>query len=301
MVIVRLMGGLGNQLFEYAAGRALALRTGQSLAFDSTYLTNAPEHETPRKLRLAAFGLDAPIADEGDIKRLIGPGQARALVPAVAGRILRRIGRAVFPKEKVIFSDTAIEDLEALTRIKGDAYLNGFWQTEAAFADHAGTIRAEFASPNASREARGEMRTRMRTRDSVSIHIRRGDYVTDADTNAYHGTCSVEYYQAACSMMSEKLAGASFFVFSDDMDWCRENLDLGYPVEFVESRGPDSDVEEIRLMSSCAHNIIANSSFSWWGAWLNANPQKTVIAPRKWFNHSDPLDACRTPRDWIRI
>jgi hypothetical protein len=137
------------------------------------------------------------------------------------------------------------------------------------------------------------------TKNAVSIHIRRGDYVLNTSTNKHHGVCNLDYYEAAVEYIREKIESLTFFIFSDDIAWVKENLKLDNAV-FVSS--PEiKDYEELILMSKCKHNIIANSSFSWWGAWLNQNPDKIVIAPRQWTTKktADELDIL--PKSWIQI
>jgi hypothetical protein len=119
--------------------------------------------------------------------------------------------------------------------------------------------------------------------NAISLHVRRGDYANNPKTKATHGLCSLDYYQASVRQMAQKVARPHFFIFSDDMEWVQGNLKIDFPCVFVEhNRGAES-YNDMRLMSLCKHHIIANSSFSWWGAWLNPNMEKIVIAPRKWF------------------
>ena len=121
---------------------------------------------------------------------------------------------------------------------------------------------------------------------SVALHVRRGDYVTNKSTNSFHGTCTVEYYQKAVDELTKRIGSISLFMFSDDIEWVRQNLKFPIPTTYVE-HADMPDYERMILMSHCEHNIIANSSFSWWGAWLNQNPEKIVIAPERWFNGNE--------------
>jgi hypothetical protein len=137
----------------------------------------------------------------------------------------------------------------------------------------------------------------IRACNSVSLHVRRGDYVQNPIINQTHGLCSLEYYEKAVQYMAEKLEKPVFFVFSDDILWCKENLKLPFPTVFVE--GNFLNYEDLTLMSACQHQIVANSSFSWWGAWLNNFAKKIVIAPKKWFNDQEIKDLI--PQTWTRL
>src|SRR5690606_26072631 len=122
-----------------------------------------------------------------------------------------------------------------------------------------------------------------KTTTSVSLHVRRGDYVQLQSAHNFHGVLPLTYYKRAILLLKEKLERFTIFVFSDDLDWVRSNLQAETPVVYVDYRSDDKTATDLALMSLCKHNIIANSSFSWWGAWLNRNPGKQVIAPKPWF------------------
>jgi hypothetical protein len=182
------------------------------------------------------------------------------------------------------------------------AYLDGYWQSEKYFGDVADVIRKDFTVKRAPSAANAAWLDRIGATVSVSIHVRRGDYVTNADANKFHGTCGIDYYQRAVQMLSSRLGGRpEFFVFSDDPAWVRANLDLGsHPHHYVTNNDAQTNYEDLRLMSSCRHHIIANSTFSWWGAWLNASPDKVVVAPRRWFRADEMDDRDLVPSGWVR-
>ena len=141
----------------------------------------------------------------------------------------------------------------------------------------------------------------MNAASSVSVHVRRGDYVNDPKTNAYHGTCSLDYYKKAVEIIRNKVKDPVFFIFSDDAEWVKKNFNIDEQQVLVSEPEKLSLTEELKLMASCRHSVVANSSFSWWGAWLNNNNEKMVIAPQKWF--ADPLidTSDLIPSAWIRI
>ena len=139
--------------------------------------------------------------------------------------------------------------------------------------------------------------------ESICIHVRRGDYVIDAKTNQHHGICSLDYYYRCASAVAERTKDPHFFVFTDDPLWVREHLKLQYPMTFVDQNGSREAYEDIRLMSQCRHHIIANSSFSWWGAWLGTSPENIVFAPKQWFAKKSNQDEVNdiVPERWIKI
>lgn len=178
-------------------------------------------------------------------------------------------------------------------------FVDEYYQNEKYFIDIADEIKKEFVLKNDFSAKAKEYLQRIENSNSVSLHIRRGDYVANKKINAYHGVCGLDYYNEAMKIIKEKINNPIFFVFSDDIHWAEENLK---GTEFVFVSCPEiEDVEELILMSKCKHNIIANSSFSWWGAWLNKNPEKIVIAPKRWFNDKKAEQINIAPANWLRI
>jgi hypothetical protein len=177
--------------------------------------------------------------------------------------------------------------------------LEGYWQSPCYFKDAEAAVRNSFTFKNESSVEVDSWLKQVAASESVSIHIRRGDYVNNPDTNKIHGTCSLDYYAAAAEKIRQLKQASSFFVFSDDIEWCRANLNIGSDLRFVQHNG--TAVDDLRIMSSCRSHIIANSTFSWWGAWLNSNPLKIVIAPAKWFNEPGRNASDLIPESWIRI
>ena len=146
-----------------------------------------------------------------------------------------------------------------------------------------------------------ELLSLIRTVNSVSLHIRRGDYVSNPDTNSALGTCSLEYYRHCIEHIASNVENPHFFLFSDDINWVRDNLKIKYPTTVVDGNSADTNYADLHLMSNCKHNIIANSSFSWWGAWLNNNPDKIIIAPKIWFANSPLTPKEIIPENWLKL
>lgn len=263
MIIVRLIGGLGNQCFQYAIGRRLAGLRNTELKLDLS------EFET---YKLHAYSL----GNLNITEKFATPEEV-----AAAKRV----------KEKHFHFDPGVFDLPDGT------YLHGYWQSEKYFTAISDIIRGDLTVKPPLAGKNKEIADAAAACNSVSLHIRRADYVTES----IFQPCSLDYYKAAVEHIAGAAPNPHFFAFTDDKAWVRENFKLDYPLTFVEHNGPDKNYEDLRLMSSCKHNIIANSTFSWWAAWLNKNPGKIIFAPKKWFTdkaHSDPKDI--VPASWLR-
>ena len=293
MIIVRLMGGLGNQLFQYAAARRLASWHDTILKIDTSWL-NASQQ---RSYCLGAFSVPEAFASLDETARLIGAG-------SVAFRMyLRRLTQRCRPYfRRHIFSESHVGPYDPnILRTPRDVYLNGYWQSEKYFADIEERLREELLIKDEPGAPNRMMLERICNNDSVSIHIRRGDYVSDPAIQRVHGSLTIQYYQRCVDIVAQRVASPHFFVFSDDHDWARENLRISYPTTYVSHNDPSRPHEDLRLMSACKHNVVANSSFSWWAAWLNSNPHKIVLAPRHWFQEPRYDTRDLVPSAWLRV
>ncbi len=272
MIIVRLKGGLGNQMFEYAAGRAMALATGARLLLDATFLNDrTPRHITFRSYELGIFTIAPEFTFLSRLSFLLPIPFVWPAFSVCAEKIGALFGRKM-------------------------VYLKDYFQSEKYFSDHAGDIRNDFTFKNPLSPAAEKIAAEIASTESVCLHVRRGDYVSDTKTAAHHGFAGDGgYYGKAIETIGEKIANPRFFVFSDDMEWCRKNLGIR-PAVFV-----PASADDLHLMSLCKHDIIANSSFSWWGAWLNKNPHKIVIAPKRWLRGETCDSGDIVPVSWIRI
>lgn len=290
MIISNVIGGLGNQMFQYAAGRALSLSRGVPFALDISSFASYRLHQGLELQRV--FGCIAPIASEKDIREILGwqfhPFARRVLARPVLSR-LRRPGFVVEPH---------FHYWPGINDVPADCCLFGYWQSEKYFRAAAQTIRADFTFARPSDPRNEELADRIGQSTAVSLHVRRGDYAQNAKTQAVYVLCSLEYYQAAIRHIAERVAQPSFFVFSDDPSWARDNLKIDFPCCFVDHNQGRESYNDMRLMSLCRHHIIANSSFSWWGAWLNPDPGKIVVAPGRWFVNANNV-ADLFPQDWV--
>lgn len=292
MIIVNVIGGLGNQMFQYAAGRALSLKLDEPLGLDISGFASYGLHQGYQLGR--AFVCSPEIASTEKVRELIGWRTNR-----LARRLLLRSGLRFLHGDHLVV-EPHFHYWSGIDRISGALYLQGYWQSEKYFAGVTDVIRADFTFRQPLSAANAEVVGRIGQTAAVSLHVRRGDYASNPRTQAAHGLCSPEYYRAAVRYVVERVAAPEFFVFSDDIAWARDNLDIGFPCHYIgHNRGAES-YNDMRLMNLCRHHILANSSFSWWGAWLNPRPDKIVVAPGEWFangNHVEDL----FPTGWVTL
>ncbi|MGE4325778.1 MAG: alpha-1,2-fucosyltransferase [Pseudodonghicola sp.] len=279
MIYTRLHGRLGNQMFQYAAGRALATRLGLPLAVDSRGALRRGEGVLTRVF-------DLPLAEPGALPSAKHDG-------FLAYALWRGFGRHPrFRRERGLGYNPAFAGWG------DDTYLHGYWQSERYFAAIGDVIRRDFTFPAFSTPQNAEMAARIAGTTAIALHVRRGDYLT----LGAHVLCDQAYYDAALARVLDGLKGTpTVFVFSDDPDWAKTNLPLPVEKVVVDFNGPETDFEDMRLMSLCRHNIIGNSSFSWWAAWLNTHDDKRVAGPVKWFGDPKLQNPDILPADWMRI
>lgn len=290
MIIVKMIGGLGNQLFQYALGRTIAHKKNTSLKIDITPFKTYNLH----KYALGNFNIIENFATEEEIRRLKYPSGMRFL-PSKLIQASKPYYNRSSVKEKTFNFDKNI------AKVPQDVYLDGYWQSEKYFVDIGDIIRNEFIVTSPQEGLNQALADQIKSCESVSLHIRRGDYVSNSNTNMIHGTCDIDYYMRCIECITKTVENPHFFVFSDDIEWARLNLKLPYPITFIDNNGPEKNYEDLRLMTQCRHNIIANSSFSWWGAWLNKNPYKIVVAPKNWFNTNERSTKDLIPGGWYQI
>jgi hypothetical protein len=197
---------------------------------------------------------------------------------------------------------------EQVLAAKGQLYLDGYWQSERYFVAAAEAIRRDFSFKTPPTAENQKLLDRIKATQAVSLHVRRGDFAHNQNTNAIHGVCSPAYYAQAVETIAKSVRNPLFFVFSDEIDWVKEAGFVTHPAVFVSHNQAANSWEDLRLMSQCRHHIIANSTFSWWGAWLNPDPAKIVIAPRHWFNPESAWYQQHNvgandivPQTWLRI
>lgn len=278
MIISRLYGGLGNQMFQYAAGAALAKRLNTKLYIDSGWFNEikGKTNVVQRKYELNFFGIK-----EKNINKLTT--------------------LSFKTKPPTLFIEKTFSYNEQFNHLSGNVILDGYWQSERYFSDQEELIRKLFVFKDALSEKKQiDAKTIESIEDSVSLHVRRGDYVSNPSTTKFHGVMPVEYYKKAIHFIVKKVEDPTFIVISDDTEWCKRNIKFPYPTIFIEHVDGKGH-EDMRLMSMCHHHIIANSSFSWWGAWLNASKNKIVVAPNNWFADKKVNTRDVIPKKWNKI
>ncbi len=289
MIIARITSGLGNQLFQYALARHLALKNRTSLYVDLSYYRQTYETDTLRSFKLDRFNTHYHVLNDSPFLYV---SKFTKLLP---NRTLKPVFH--FVQEQQFHVDPTVEQARSAV-----ITLEGFWQSERYFRESADAVRRELTfqrkpGPDFARYADQIVQTEC----PVSVHIRRGDYVNHPEFSQSFGFVGLDYYQAALAELNRRFANARFFVFSDDPDWVAANLHLSAPHVYVRNSGPDADVDDLQLMSLCHHHVIANSSFSWWGGWLNPRPDKLVIAPRAWFRNKPTWNTVDLiPDTWLR-
>jgi hypothetical protein len=284
MIISRIIGGLGNQLFQYAAGKSLALKHNTSLVLDAgTY-----DVYKLRNFDLHAFNTMIEFAKDVDIEKI----SSRSFIDKIKDRALPLSMRKLY-KEPYFHFDKKIFSAP------DNIYLKGYWQSEKYFIGYKDIIKKEFSLKAEFIEKVKALGDELKSKNSVSVHIRRGDYISQ-QINEMHNILTEGYYKEAISTVQKNIPDAKLFFFSDDINWAKENLHLP-SATYVSGEISNTHLEDFYLMSQCRHNIIANSSFSWWGAWLNNNPDKIVIAPKKWFNKGPKDTQDLIPESWITI
>ena len=293
MIVVKLFGGLGNQMFQYAAGRRAAIRRQVPLALDLRWFTT----QGMRAPDIQALRIE--VADAVD-----GPGLPP--VPAAwtgSGRSTRvrvelssraRGWRVVAERLPGVFDASVLS-------AKDRSELVGYWQSEQYFADVAVELRSELRPRLPSSQWAAAVTAEISTTNSVSLHVRRGDFAAQGPSGGPHGTLPPDYYRRAMGHLDELLSDPVYFAFSDDPDWVVAHLRHPRLRPVSGTEGSGTPVEELALMAACRSHIVANSSFSWWSAWLGDEPAKQVVAPNAWFADPQLRSDDIVPVSWLRL
>lgn len=296
MIILRLDGGLGNQMFQYAAARRLSEKHLTPLKLDLSWF----ETQRLRQYRLRYFNIWEHLATSQEITTLIGKSTFHEQMFAKIGRRLGfRQSVAGFYQKGLVLKEKQFHFDPHVLDAPYHVYMEGFWQSEKYFSDVTDILRQEFTLKYPQTSIFSQILNAINNTSSVSLHVRRSDYVNDPN-NRILSACDLTYYKRAIAYISEHITNPHFFVFSDDPAWVKQNLSIEFPITLVSDHN-FPDYEELSLMGKCQHNIIANSSFSWWGAWLNSKKNKTVVAPAKWFNNDDFNTKDLIPETWIKL
>ena len=294
MIILKLQAGLGNQMFQYAYARSLALENNTEFKIDLWWYKNQPKRDTQRAYGLCDFNIQENFTNEEEVSFY------HSSMYRYFNKIKNKISRKFFKKSDFVYYPT---------RPKKNAYVEGFWNSEKYFKKHEEIIRRELSLKTKLGGEAEKINEEIKNvsasgKCTVLVHVRRGDYVLNPHANKFHGAKGVEYFDLALKVLKEKIGDSNsihFFVVSDDIEWVKTNLNFNSsPATFI-SRPEIKDYEEIYLMSLCQHFIISNSTFSWWGAWLSNNKNKTVIGPKQWVNSTNVDTRDVMPPEWIRV
>jgi hypothetical protein len=290
MIITKIHAGLGNQLFQYAFGRALSLKLDLPLKIEISPVAK-------EVFRLDKYKIDLIEATDSEIK-LLKRKEIRGLLGGLKTRLT---GRGLYLNNRYHVEEyTYDNDKEKLSNAF-HIYLSGYWFDQKYFIEAEKTILNDFVLKESLDRKNSMLKEEIRKKNSVFLHIRRKDYLT----NSFLYNLGLSYYYRAVDYVSQQISDPVFFIFSDDIEWCKSNLRLNFEHHFVDINDSSTDFMELELMSTCQHSIIANSTFSWWGAWLNKNKTKLIIAPKIWWNDkSSQLDYEQgrfVPANWIKI
>lgn len=272
MVIVEVTGGLGNQMFQYALYRQLQCM-GKNVKLDLSFYNTK---QTLRRFELDVFRVSYEVAAKGEICRLRG-------YTADASRPEKILTTKIYRKPNV-YIENLDEGFQPVVFEPDDVYLSGYWQNEKYFQSIREQILQDFCFPLECTKQNSELLRQIQSRNSVSVHVRRGDYLESANSRLYSGICTMDYYRNAVAYMKEHLRDPYFYIFTDDPEWAKGEFN-GEDMLVVEHMSGEPDYTDMFLMSKCKAHIIANSTFSWWGAWLDARKDKMVISPSKWLNN----------------
>jgi hypothetical protein len=302
-VVVQLMGGLGNQLFQYAFGRHLALANNACLYLDASGYAEDEQVDPKQGIRvceLIHFNIAGVLLRRAAQANAGGLAWRRKLTKArgfVGGLLDRRLPYymrrvVVEPSRNRFRFDRRVYD----SVVPSTVYLHGFWQSERYFSDIDTMLRQELTVGDDPDPPNAEMARAITMTESIAVHVRHGDNANSVARAL--GVLPREYYDRAARAIDDEVGAARFFVFSDDIPWARSFLGGGFHATYVEHNPPARSREDLRLMVLCKHHILANSTFGWWGAWLGRKEGQIVQAPRRYYQNIDQPNPDLYPEDW---
>jgi len=292
-IISHLQGGLGNQLFQYATARALSIYKNSSLLLDNSWYKQSYQDVTPRELQLSLLNTKgALISYDPPIKK---------------PKRTRRISQKFWPINPYIFIeqtpyrfDSRLSKAPAF--IQQNLYLMGYWQSYKYFEGIKPILQSEITPKYSLNTHYRNYLLQIETTQSAMVHVRRGDYVHLSSAAKVHGFTGLNYYKESMELLIKEIPTIQFFVFSDDLEWARNHLPYQEKITLIESLNTnDAVVQELELMTRCQHHIIANSSLSWWGAWLKRQDHGVVVCPNRWTNNIYMNWDDLLPTSWKRI
>lgn len=295
MIIVKLIGGLGNQMFQYAFAKHLSVKHGVELKLDVTSLNNKSlgGDFTIRDLGLNHFNTKPVFANDAELK-VYSKSKFSKILDLIYLNLPFKLNKLYVREPFFSFYKKAMKAPE-------DCYIDGYWQSENYFKDIRKELLNDFALISEVSVETKKLAEKIKSEQSVSIHVRRGDYISIAENQNIYSICNEDYYLAAMNKIAAVNNDVIFYVFSDEPEWFKASVHSKYNVHFVTHNSGSNSYQDLYLMNLCKHNIIANSSFSWWGAWLNMNAEKIVIAPKSWFKNNSKDTRDLIPKSWIQL
>lgn len=289
MVIVKITGGLGNQLFQYAFGQYLSKLLKTDVKYDLQ--TNISMNNfSSRSFALLDFNFQVEVAKKEDVQRM------KLFSNGLCSRFERKLTQKLPTINKHFFIEDDLHEVLSIDKFNDDRYYDGYWQSFKYQENNNINVNKEIYSKYLS-IVNSKLSEKISSCNSISIHIRRGDYISIKKNKDIFNICNMDYYLSAIEFIENKVIEPQYFVFSDDLEWAKTNF-IGSKFIFIEGNSPTIDMF---LMSLCKHNIIANSTFSWWAAWLNKNIKKEIICPKYWYVNRDNLLKEFIPESWIRL
>ena len=302
MILARINGGLGNRLFQYATALAISLKLNRKLLLDIAWYRNIrslddqsdPNATTIRDFLLNNFNIQSRVINKihlNWIKRLEFRSKNSKFYKLLLDGPLNN-----FSYTTINQNNYSLESIQKHPHV----YLTGYWQNNDIIEEYKNLISNELILKYPLSENNQDHLKSINAKNSVAIHVRRGDYISKSKSREVHASCSNNYYDDSIECIQKKMNELHYFIFSDDMTWIKNNLTINTNITFIDNEGPP--YEHLYLMSQCKHQITANSTFSWWAAWLNNNPDKIIITPEYWYNDKHLNDTViRIPNEWIRI
>ncbi|MFK7809342.1 MAG: alpha-1,2-fucosyltransferase [Saprospiraceae bacterium] len=292
MIITRLKGGMGNQMFQYAMALNVAQKLDTELRIDLSSLLDRSKGEdfVYRNYDLSIFNVNDNFVHSPSVVHLLSKLKSASVTRYFRNQVNK--GRTHLKEKDFHFQQHFID------QTKDDTILEGWFQSPKYFEDIAPLIRKEFTFVKPVLEVSQDLLKKIKSTNAVCLNVRRTDFLKVDNLN----TTNLEYFQEAARYIGDHVKNPTFFIFSDDVQWCLENIQLDHPTQVIghEHKG-EKFGNYMQLMIACKHYIIPNSSFAWWAVWLNANKNKKVVAPKNWFNDSAIDTSDLVPEDWVRL
>ena len=302
MIITRISAGLGNQLFQYATARAISVKLNRKLFLDNSwydYIKSIEDHSNPNATTIRYFLLNYFNIQSRAINKIHLNWIKRLEIRSNNSRFYKFLLDGPlnnFSYTTINHNNFSLESIQKYPHV----YLTGYWQNNDIIEEYKNLIYNDLILKHPLSANNQTYLKSINTTNSVAIHFRRGDYQSKPKSRDVHASCSNNYYYKGIEHLRNKINNLHYFIFSDDRTWVKNNLDFNANTTFIDNNGPS--YEHLFLMSQCKHQITANSTFSWWAAWLNMNPEKIIITPQYWYNDKHLNETViRIPNEWLKI